>query len=76
MGYDLAVFLAYFSLLTDGDPLSGKLSIGKSTSQTNDPLLGLLGAQAGGLASHNNFEGKTSFGTTLPFSGAAVQDTS
>lgn len=58
VGYDLAVLLAVLGVGLDGDPISGKLSIGcDASSRTTSP--GLPGPELG-LDGHNKFEGDTS----------------
>lgn len=58
VGYDLSVLLAVLGVGLDGDPISGKLSIGcDASSRTTSP--GLPGPELG-LDGHNKFEGDTS----------------
>lgn len=57
VGYDLSVLLAVLGVGLDGDPVSGKLSIGcDATTRTSS---GLPGPELG-LDGHNKFEGDTS----------------
>ncbi len=60
VGYDLAVTLAVLGLTTtDGDPVTGKLSIGcDATSRTS--ISPLLTGDEPGLDGHNHFEADTS----------------
>ncbi|KAF2167105.1 hypothetical protein M409DRAFT_54310 [Zasmidium cellare ATCC 36951] len=66
VGYDLAVLLAVLGVGLDGDPITGKLSIGcDATTRTASPGLG----PELGLDGHNKFEGDTSLTRNDYFTG-------
>ena len=60
VGYDLAVFLAAFSIAQDGDLITQKLSIGCEATSRTAPLGTTILGEEGGLNKHNTFEGDTS----------------
>lgn len=67
VGYDLAVLLAVFGVGLDGDPVTGKVSIGcDATTRTASPGLG----PELGLDGHNKFEGDTSLTRNDYFTGS------
>lgn len=59
MGWDTATLLATIGILTDGDIVTGKLSIGCDATSRTAALKGVLGREPG-LNGHNKFEADAS----------------